>query len=341
MAVDINALRSGAPLSDVIKYDQSEIDNAVKTYSTQFGVDEHLVHSMIHQESRGKGGAISLKGAQGLMQLMPETAKSLGVTDPFSVDQNIRAGIQYVKQQMDANKGDIKLALAGYNAGPGAVAKYKGIPPFEETQNYVKDIMRKFVLRKVNAALGAPAQTTPNVPPVAPNVAPPPVEPEVIPAPNTLLPPEPVDSPPQPGAPLGAVPEPFSRDTLPQPPTAEQLTSPAPTQPERFTAEQMLKQKPKAAAIGLIDKAVTKLYTLDNFLRSSKVKRKESPLPEGADPNDIPGITSPLPETPPRPPEMEGKEWPTPEYIPDWSSPPSSAKRLARWFRDVKPEWRE
>lgn len=109
-------------------------------YSAQYGVPLELVLSVMSQESQGKTNAVSPKGASGLMQLMPETAKGLGVTDIFDVEQNVEAGVKYLGQQLQ-EFGTTELALAAYNAGPGAVRKYNGIPPFAETQKYVSNII--------------------------------------------------------------------------------------------------------------------------------------------------------------------------------------------------------
>lgn len=122
------------------KYTPKEIDAKVGAYAIQHGVDTNIIRAMVTQESGWKTKAVSKKGAQGLMQLMPATAKSLGVTDPYDVDQNLWAGIKYFKMQLDRFDGNVELALAAYNAGPGAVKKYGGIPPYKETQNYVKKI---------------------------------------------------------------------------------------------------------------------------------------------------------------------------------------------------------
>ena len=108
------------------------------------GVDPLLITAMIHQESRGNKKAVSPKGAEGLMQLMPDTQKELGVTDPFDPAQNIEAGTKYIAWLLDRYEGSLDLALAGYNAGPGAVDKYGGIPPFNETENYVRIITNHY-----------------------------------------------------------------------------------------------------------------------------------------------------------------------------------------------------
>jgi soluble lytic murein transglycosylase-like protein len=125
-------------------------------------VDPLLVHSIIQVESNYNPYAISPKGAQGLMQLMPPTARDLGVSDSFDPRQNIEAGVRYLKYLQDLYKDD-RLALAAYNAGPGAVQKYKWIPPYPETQDYVNRVGEQYGAAKKAAAqhLAEPA-----VPPV-------------------------------------------------------------------------------------------------------------------------------------------------------------------------------
>ena len=91
-------------------------------------------------ESSFNATTVSPAGAKGLMQIMPAIAKEMGVTDPFDPRQNIMAGARYLRQLLDAHKGNLALTLASYNAGPGAVARYKGVPPFRETRNYVRKI---------------------------------------------------------------------------------------------------------------------------------------------------------------------------------------------------------
>lgn len=108
-----------------------------------YGVNPKLIMSMIKQESGFKNGLTSSAGAKGYMQLMPDTARALGVTDVNDPVQNIMAGTRYLKEQLDRYK-NIPLALAAYNAGPGNVKKYKGIPPFKETRNYVRNIINSF-----------------------------------------------------------------------------------------------------------------------------------------------------------------------------------------------------
>lgn len=120
----------------------NEFDPIIDQAAKKHGVDPEVIRAIIRQESAGDSSAISNKGAQGLMQLMPGTAKELGVTDSLDPFQNIMAGTKYFKQQLD-RFGSRDLALAAYNAGPGAVRKHGGIPPFTETQDYVKRITAK------------------------------------------------------------------------------------------------------------------------------------------------------------------------------------------------------
>lgn len=105
--------------------------------ASQFGVDEAIVRAIIHAESAYNPNALSRVGAQGLMQLMPATARRFGVSNPFEPAQNIRGGVQYLAWLLKRFNGDLTLAAAGYNAGEGAVDKYKGVPPYSETQRYV------------------------------------------------------------------------------------------------------------------------------------------------------------------------------------------------------------
>jgi len=120
-------------------------------------IDEDLLASVIHAESGGHVKAVSRTGAQGLMQLMPGTARTLGVTDSFKPDQNIAGGTAYLDALLKRYKDNLALALAAYNAGPGAVDRYRGIPPFRETRAYVARVIREFNRRKEASALAAVA----------------------------------------------------------------------------------------------------------------------------------------------------------------------------------------
>ncbi|HLN97484.1 MAG TPA: lytic transglycosylase domain-containing protein [Pyrinomonadaceae bacterium] len=108
------------------------------------GVDPRFIHAVIKQESRYDTHAVSHVGAEGLMQMMPATAKRFGLKDPFDPQANVEAGTKYLKWLLKRFDGDVSLALAGYNAGEGSVDKYKGVPPYTETQNYVKKIVSDY-----------------------------------------------------------------------------------------------------------------------------------------------------------------------------------------------------
>lgn len=117
------------------------MDAIFEEASKETGVDIRLLKAVGKAESNFRASATSRCGAMGVMQLMPGTAKSLGVTDAYDARQNIMAGSKYLAKLLDKYDGDTKLALAAYNAGSGNVAKYGGIPPFKETQNYVKRVL--------------------------------------------------------------------------------------------------------------------------------------------------------------------------------------------------------
>jgi len=117
------------------------INEAISSASEKYGVDESMIRAIIKQESSFQPLSLSTSGAMGLMQLMPQTAKLLSVTDPYNIEQNIMGGTRYFKAQLDAFDGSTELALAAYNAGPNNVRKYGGIPPFAQAQNFVRNII--------------------------------------------------------------------------------------------------------------------------------------------------------------------------------------------------------
>ena len=127
------------------KASKVQIQNMVTNACTKYNIDPKLVMALIQQESGFNQNAISKAGAQGLMQLMPATAKSLGVTNAFNPQENIEGGVKYLKGLLDRFNGNKILALAAYNAGPNAVTKHNGIPPYKETQNYVRNILKNYL----------------------------------------------------------------------------------------------------------------------------------------------------------------------------------------------------
>lgn len=119
----------------------TQFDGIITDAAQQYGVRPALLRALMQAESSGNPQAVSPAGAQGLMQLMPGTAAGLGVTNPFDPAQNIMGGARYLRQQLDRFGGDERLALAAYNAGPGAVQRYNGVPPYPETQQYVNRVL--------------------------------------------------------------------------------------------------------------------------------------------------------------------------------------------------------
>jgi soluble lytic murein transglycosylase len=124
------------------RYSTKKYDDIITNASQRHGVSFPLLKAIIKAESGFDPRAVSKKGAKGLMQIMPENFKPLGIKDPFDPSQNIHAGARYFKQMYDRFKGKLYLSLAAYNAGPTAVERYKTVPPYEETEEYVRRVLK-------------------------------------------------------------------------------------------------------------------------------------------------------------------------------------------------------
>ena len=142
---NIYTAQASSPINTDKVTTREQIKSLVSKVSKKHGVDEKLVNARIKQESGFNPKAKSKVGAMGLMQLMPATAKGLGVTNAMDPEQNVEGGVKYLKSMLNRYNGNVILALAAYNAGPGAVDKYDGVPPYKETQNYVKSILSNYL----------------------------------------------------------------------------------------------------------------------------------------------------------------------------------------------------
>jgi soluble lytic murein transglycosylase-like protein len=142
-----------APVQVATLIKQKNLEEVIKKYAQEYGVDEDLIWAVIRQESGFNPGAVSPKGAMGLMQLMPGTAALMGVSNPFDVEQNIAGGVKYLEQCLNQFNQDVPSALAAYNAGPANVVKFQGCPPFAETRNYVASILQAYAGEPIRADL--------------------------------------------------------------------------------------------------------------------------------------------------------------------------------------------
>ncbi|MGH9875320.1 MAG: lytic transglycosylase domain-containing protein [Pyrinomonadaceae bacterium] len=144
MAPVVNAAEVETIPADIPLSGDCDLDWIIFRAGEKAGIDPRFIHAVISQESKYNSKAVSPVGAQGLMQMMPATAERFGLKDPFDPTANVEAGTKYLKWLLKRFDGDVSLALAGYNAGEGAVDKYKGVPPYGETQNYVKKIVSHY-----------------------------------------------------------------------------------------------------------------------------------------------------------------------------------------------------
>lgn len=143
--IALPAIQSTASTNTYAQASKPQLLNMISQIAHKHGVDEKLVKAVVQQESGFNPNATSHCGAKGLMQLMPSTAKTLGVNDAYNPVQNVDGGVRHLKWLLSKYNGNVILALAAYNAGSGAVDKYDGVPPYAETQNYVKSILKKYL----------------------------------------------------------------------------------------------------------------------------------------------------------------------------------------------------
>jgi soluble lytic murein transglycosylase-like protein len=139
-AAQTNAVQPTSKLLEDMPLADQNLSTLIEAAANKYQVDPKLVAAVAEVESNGNQNAVSSVGAIGVMQLMPDTAASLGV-DPYDKQQNIEGGAKYLRQMLDTFGGDLQKAVAAYNAGPGAVKDYGGVPPYKETQNYVSKVL--------------------------------------------------------------------------------------------------------------------------------------------------------------------------------------------------------
>jgi soluble lytic murein transglycosylase-like protein len=142
-AVDETLARQHERTAPASRAPRATIDRLVAANAAAFQIDPALIAAIVQNESGFDANATSSAGARGLMQLMPQTAASLGVSDSYDPAQNVRGGTRYLRGLLD-RFGDVELAVAAYNAGPSAVARYGGVPPYAQTQDYVRKVMARY-----------------------------------------------------------------------------------------------------------------------------------------------------------------------------------------------------
>jgi Transglycosylase SLT domain len=152
------AVKMPGPVTIMTAPTKEEMHQMLAHAGEKHNIDEDLLASVVRAESGGQVRAVSRTGARGLMQLMPGTASAMGVDDAFRPEQNISGGTAYLDSLLTRYHDNVALALAAYNAGPGAVDKYHGVPPYRETREYVARVIREFNRRKQMAALTAPTR---------------------------------------------------------------------------------------------------------------------------------------------------------------------------------------
>ncbi len=169
--VQMNGGTAEIAVSDVVSIEPEEIftpaprlplaevpyGQLIQNAAQKYGVDADLVFSVIAAESNFNPNAVSRRGARGLMQLLPSTATRLGVKNIFDPDQNIDAGTHYLRELLAMYRGDLVLTVAAYNAGPGALQKYGRVPPYRETQSYIRAIRKTYAQRKAKSDIGTQA----------------------------------------------------------------------------------------------------------------------------------------------------------------------------------------